>query len=62
MGASEAETRAEAAAVKVASGLGRLQGTRSDGVEEEATESKAEIRFSNGDGGVGKEEGEGRRM
>ena len=56
MGASEAETRAEAAAVKVAAGLGRLQG--SDGVEgtrliEEANASDGESK------GAGKEDGGG---
>lgn len=52
VGASEAETRAEAAAVKVAAGLSRLQG--SDGVG--ATESNGEPIGSNGDSiGIKKE-------
>lgn len=57
MGASEAETRAENAAVKVASGLDGLQG--GDGVVEEVAELKIESDGDGGDGGgVGKEEGE----
>lgn len=52
MGASEAETRAENAAVKVAAGLSRLQGHGGG----EATESNGEPSASNGDGiGAGKE-------
>ena len=52
VGSSEAETRAEAAAVKVAAGLSRLRG----GNGAEATGSNREPTGSDGDGrGVGKE-------
>lgn len=55
VGASEAETRAEAAAEKVAAGLGRLQG----GKGAEGAELRGETIGVDGDGeGVG-EEGEG---